>query len=614
MSGSIDLNSARQYIRGIREDRLYKIAIITLYAVINLWLYVLSNTPPAKGYEISIYNAYPPFFWFLFIFTIILGISLTIDFIVRRVSLWRYSLPAIFIADTVVLFLPLIRSYKFDALGGSDIFAHLAWSKHIVNTGYIQSGVYYPATHILVAMLDQLSFLNPSFLTALVSFTFFVIYLLCLFILGKVILNENRAGALFFVFGSPLILPFKLHAFWPFIFALLLFPLVFYIMRKIERPKNRKAFYICFVIVSLFIVFLHPMISLVLLLILGVLYGYSQISNRYRPRFSCRSNVLKMAAIIGITFVFWYIHFRSIFKKGENIISALLGESEAETILTYNVDMVVHSGAPLIRIVEGFIKVYGPVVICFVAASFICLYLVKEFLNNRKHADEIIYVVFFLLSLTFGAALTFGHFIVFEFIRAVSFAIIMSTITCGIGFYVLIKDADTSKRKQILSIIVITVLCSVSFLSIFNLYPSPWITSSSQQMTKMETSGLDWFLMNQDESTPLYFKDYTWYKYALYFQELQKVTVQQPLVITKGIPHHFGYDQREHLVQSINNSGDDTFYLATNERLKQSVLAVLEEWRSFKDYFSKDDFSRLNSDNTVMKIYENSEWEIWRTN
>lgn len=612
---AINLHSTDQYIGVIREDKLYKIAIVALYAVINLWLCILLNTPPAKGYEISIYNAYPPFFWFLFILTVIFGICLTIYFLTHNISLWRYSLPAILIADTIVLFLPTIRNYEFCASGGSDIFVHLALSKFITNTGYIPSGDHYPATHILVATLDQLNFSSPAILAAVVSFAFFVLYLLSLFVLGRTVFKDNKAAVLLVTFGSPLLFSFGHYAFYPFLFAIFFFPLLFYIMHKLKRSGNKGVYYICFIILSLFIVFCHPMITLILLLILGVLYGYSKISNKFQLGFSCEFDILKMTAIVGITFVFWYIHFKAIQSMGEQVISALLGVSDKETIVSYNLDVVSQSGAPLIRVIEGFVKVYGSVVIYFVIALIMSICLIKEFSNKRIYADEMVYVVLFLVSIAFGVALILGYFIVFEFIRATTFATIMATIICGMGLYVLFKNAEISpSRKNILTLVLVFVLCLVSILSVFNVYPSPWKSSSGSHMTEMETSGLNWFLTKYDESTSVCFNGYTWNKYTRCFQELHKVTVQQPQVIVNSIPHHFGYDQKKHLIQSINDSRDNMFYMATNEHLRQNHLAVLEEWRSLKDYYSKDDFYRLSNDNTVMKLYVNSEWEIWRTN
>jgi hypothetical protein len=572
------------------------------------------NTPAASGYEISIYNTYSPFFWLLFISTLILGLGLTIYFIVQGITLWRYSLLAVLVADTVVLFLPTIRNYEFYASAGSDIFAHLAWSKFITNTGNIMDGDHYPATHILMATLDHLSLLNPAILATIVSFIFFSLYVLSLFVLGRAVFKDNRAAVLLAIFGSPLLFSSGHYAFYPFSFALFLIPLIFFIIHQIGNSGNMGAYYVCFISLSLFIVFCHPMITLILLLTLGVLYGYLQISNKCRLEFSCRLDILKMIAIVGITFAFWYTSFRGILRMGGNVISALLGASDTETIITYNLDMVSQAGAPLICVIEGFIKVYGPVVLHIAVALLLSIYLAKEFLIKRKYEGEMVYVAFFLLSIAFGAALTLGYFVVFELIRAASFAIIMATIVCGMGFYTLLKNTRAANSQKTIVLVVFFMLCSVSVLSVFNVYGSPWTLSTGSHMTEMEVSGHDWFLTRQDESTPLYFNQHSWYKYASYFQELHKIKVQEPLVIRESIPNHFGYDQTMHLIHAINNSENESFYMATNERLRQNHLTVREEWRSLKDHYLEDDFSKLNNDSTVMKLYVNSEWEIWRAN
>lgn len=611
--GDSNLNSKNGYTKANREDRLYKIATITLYTVTILWLYILSNTPTARGYEISIYNAYPLFFWYLFSLTMILGISLTIYFIVKGVNLWRYSILSILIADTIVLFLPAIRNYEFYALGGSDIFAHLAWSKYILNTGHLSSADLYPATHILIATQHQLYLPNSALLATIISFVFFILYVLSLFLLGGVIFNDNRAGAIFSIFGLPLLFSLAHYAFIPFSFALFLFPLIFFIIRKIEVSERRGAYYISFIVFALFIVFCHPMITLILLLILGTLYGYTQICDRFQLEFAYRFDVLKMASIVGIIFVFWYINFQSILNMGERTISALLGMDDTETILSYNLDMVGQSEASLFKVIDVFIKNYGPITIYFGIALCIVIYLLKEFVTKRKYADEIIYITFFLLSIAFGAVLTLGHFVVFELIRATSFAIIMATIICGIGSYNFFKNAGISKRKKIFTLIITVMLCSVSILSTFSVYPSPWKFSASNHMTELDISGIDWYLIKQDGSIPLY-SEKPWSKYFRYFQEIHAIPVQQPQVVTGKLPPHFGYDQNRCLIQSFDDFEGEGFYLATNEQLRQQFLVYAEGFRSLRNNFSKSDFSRLNNDNIALKIYVNGEWELWRAN
>jgi len=157
----------------------------------------------------------------------------------------------------------------------------------------------------------------------------------------------------------------------------------------------------------------------------------------------------------------------------------------------------------------------------------------------------------------------------------------------------------------------IVMLCLVSTLSIFNVYHSPWTLSVGSHMTEMETSGLDWFLMKQDGSTPVYILGSSWRTYPTYFQELHKVTVQKPKAIVNDLPTHFGYDQNRYINQSISDSGEIKSYLATNELIRQSDLAFPEEVQAARKHFLREDFSRLNCDTTVNKLYMNYEWELW---
>jgi len=605
------LNSIIQRGESIWGYRICKIAVIAQYIVIILWLCILLYTPPTEGYEISIYSVYPTFFWFLFILTIILGISLTLLFIIKHINLWQYSLIGILIADAFVLVLPIIRGYTIYARCGSDIFTHLAEAKYILNTGHIIDIDRYPMLHILTSALDQFTLLNPAVLATGISVTLFILYVLYLYVLGKAVLKDSKAAALLSIFGSPLLFSSGHYAFYPFLFALFLIPLIFYVMHKIEEPANRRAYYICFTILSLFIVFCHPVIAIIMVLILGALYGYSQISNKYHLGFACNFDTFNSAMIIGFTFIFWYIRFKSISEMGESVISALLGVDNTKTILTHNIDLISQPDVTLFRAIEAFIKIYGPTVIYLLVALLIVIYLFKKFSTKREYASEIVYAFFFLLSIAFGVVLTSGYFIIFELIRAVGFAIVMATIICAIGFFIFINSAKTSRRKTMFTLTFIVILCSVSLLSVFNVYPNPWILSPGKYMSETELSGVDWFLAHEDASIVTYSETHLLYKYVRYYNVIHKTDIQQPQVVLNHIPTRFGYNQHPYLAQSISDSRKNS-YMIINELLKQGSLALPEEMRSTRKQYLQNDFFRLNGDITVTKLYTNCEWELWR--
>jgi len=59
----------------VRIDKLLSIAA---FIFITSALYIIAITPPATGYELSIYSAYPSYFWFFIIASSACGIGILI--------------------------------------------------------------------------------------------------------------------------------------------------------------------------------------------------------------------------------------------------------------------------------------------------------------------------------------------------------------------------------------------------------------------------------------------------------------------------------------------------------------------------------------------------------
>ena len=55
------------------ETRFTKVGAIMAFIFIILALMIIVKTPPASGYEISIYNVYPWYFWVFIIASIFIG-------------------------------------------------------------------------------------------------------------------------------------------------------------------------------------------------------------------------------------------------------------------------------------------------------------------------------------------------------------------------------------------------------------------------------------------------------------------------------------------------------------------------------------------------------------
>ena len=211
-----------------QDTRINKIALTLIFIGILFILYILIDMPAASGYEVSIYEAFSPDFWFLYILIIFSSIGLSFHSILKNTNWWKGYLAIILIMNLLVLFLPIIRGYEFYGRGGSDVYYHLAGAKHILNTGLIMESDFYPIIHIITAILNIIGLSDSLHLTTIISSTFYIVYLFSLYALGRAMMKSERGGALLAIFGSPFLFSFGHFAFYPFLFSLFLLPLVLY--------------------------------------------------------------------------------------------------------------------------------------------------------------------------------------------------------------------------------------------------------------------------------------------------------------------------------------------------------------------------------------------------
>src|SRR2546428_1500333 len=109
------------------------------------------------GYEISLYDALPPGFWFAIILAFSLySLGLTRASLRRRSKLAAANLAGLTATYFVLLALPVIRYRTYYTEW--DVWFHLGDSTAIVRTGQVDlSANYYPTLHLLWASLAQIA-------------------------------------------------------------------------------------------------------------------------------------------------------------------------------------------------------------------------------------------------------------------------------------------------------------------------------------------------------------------------------------------------------------------------------------------------------------------------
>lgn len=597
---------------------------LTFFSVICLLfcLIIFMITPPAQGYELSIYDAYPLVLWIFLILSIFFSTILTIRSLFSSSNYYSFGLFIIGIVDVIILFLPQIRGYLFFSLTGSDIFYHLSEINYVLQSGHISNYNIYPFIHILTAILNLFG-LDQHFNQSFISAIFLIFYIIALFLLGNE-LFKLRGGILFALLGTPLLYIYGNYAFYPFLFSILLIPLILYCFHKCEKGQNKEKFYFLFFLLTISIVFFHPLTTIYLIIIFVTFEINYLIFIRYykEKRFITLSNTVRnILAIISISFFAWYFSFVQITYGIQNIIFTQISSSEKQTILKYQQQYLKDSQANLFLILERYIKIYGSITIYLIAALVFTFILIYYFIkNNEKNVFKthdffmkLIYCEVFLVSLTTGFILLTGYFIIFEPIRIACFALVFSTILCGIMFYDAFK-IQTSKTRNVIILVFMLMIISTSALSIFNVYESPWKGTAGFHRSHMEEKGLIWYLNYKDTGDPLIMDSELPTTYAQYIQLVYPFNPTQ--IVGMGgvgefIPSHFGYDQKRYLSESIIFPN---FFMITTKNTKISVKAAPEYRRYRLKQFTDFDFTRLELDKSVNKMYSNSEFDVWNVN
>jgi len=160
------------------STRIVKILGVMAFFCITLVLYIIAVTPPAIGYELSIYDAYSQYFWVFLIGSIVCGISILIQqaFAKQKSNWWLVGLSVVIFSTLILLNLHSFRGYAFP--DPQDAKLHLARLHAIINTGHIEQSNFYPIIHLIVTILITVMDLTPKIAADLTTSFFYILYMI----------------------------------------------------------------------------------------------------------------------------------------------------------------------------------------------------------------------------------------------------------------------------------------------------------------------------------------------------------------------------------------------------------------------------------------------------
>jgi len=601
-------------LRTLQRLNINKLLATIAFTLILLVLVIITITPSATGYEISIYDAYPLYFWFFLIGAIACGIIILVHqaFTEEKLNWWLAGFSVILFivvfANLIIILLPIFRGYFISDVG--DEITHLGMIKDIALTGRTGRENVYPISHILSISLSYISGLNSRSIIKIVPAIFYLIYIGGLYLLAKTIGEKFGQVLLVMAFGSVLLFTYFNIFFLPTQFFLYLIPLILMLLLRKTASSNRLEYTIIFLIMLLPMPFLHPLGS-VFLILLFLLFELSVLIHRFLIRRGYAQSAaisypsktaLMPALVVFIIFFMWFSSFalfRTTVTQAYEWFVYGHGTPPVETMA----EQLRMAGFTILDFIDLLIKNYGHDLI-FILISLIAILIILRNLRlrNSPRIEEIFFSLFFLIFSVFYIQTLLGAFICTgRSLRVYCWPLMASTVLNGIVFHEWISKLKGKRFKICISLLTIVIIIA-AIIGVFSVYPSPHIKLGNLQITEMNFEGMEWFFEHKNSDMTFYFDQLPFRAvHAIFGHDAPK---PKTVGHFSQVPPHLGYEDNKTLSYSFNYDA----YIVISERIKAIKTKL---WPDVGRY-ALSDLNRLSSDPAVSKIYFNGGLETWR--
>ncbi|MPW38614.1 hypothetical protein GBV73_02720 [Thermococcus sp. 101 C5] len=584
-----------------------KLLAVISVLLLNYVLYIIIVTPPSEGYELSIYDAYPTYFFILILISFscsFLGVLYNI--FTRKITIsCLANIFTIVMLNAVLVLLPIFRGYAF--YQRHDALSHVGMIKDILISGHVGDNNFYPVFHIISSVIIQITNLNFFLIRELIPAYFYYLYVISISLISIKITGDRSAGLFAFLFASVPLLGGRRIAFTPSDNLFFLLPFIFYIF-YLDLYKSSIETKVLLIVILLLIPYMHPEI-VILLMIIFVLFPLSGYLSKAISKINQSANkgTWHLCLVLFTSFFTWFSMFSRFSFYTRRLYFSFLGAMSTPPIEYYST-LFSRSKLTEIEVLELFIKREGAHFIYLILASLVVLIIVKNMLSNRKvEFNHLFFGLVFLLS-SFLMVISLFVDIVIGYERVLKYVILFSTLLVSV-FFINYKKNLLLQKNKIFFLMIFLILIISTTISTFNLYPSPIIKSYNQQVTSMEISGTSWLIEFGDKNLEPIDMFITFGRFVHALQGYQYSMQENKLYATalyntkRYPPDHFNYTH----FGTLGESYSEDKYMLTNKLMK---LFYFELWPKHAR-FTPNDFVKLNSDPTVDKIYLNGELEIY---
>ncbi len=560
---------------------------------------VLLTVPPASGYEIYIYTAYPWYFWAAIVGAIVGGqVAVLAAATGGRVngSAAGFGAAVSVGGVLVVTVLPSLRGYP--VYGRADVLTHLGLIADLETVGTAEN--IYPPTHLVVQALSGATGLEPMTVIQLLPVAFTGVFLGSLYYLVRRLYDRQRAlFALPFVL-APVLAGAHVTAV-PFALSLLFTPLVVYLLVA-ERATAARPVRLLLAVTIVGLVLYHPLTAVFLLIVLAL---YAVIERTVAPG-RVSPTPARAALFAGVVFGARYLTMTGILIRFQTVTDDFLGGG-GRSQLGGTVDTIERTSPEFADVLKIAVFQYGSTAILYGLAALLLAVVAGRWLRDRGWPGHVA-VVFGAVTVTFaglGVLFLTNDFIV-GFGRPLAFGEIFAAVLAGSVWYVAWQRTDRAAGRAAVTVALVVVLAAVVGLTVASTFSSPIVAETNQQVTEMELDGMAWTFENRNDEMLVEEFGIDQYRFydLRYGVENATATVRREGTVP---PDHFNYTTYE----TLGRSYESDHYLVLT-RLGRITYPV--KFPGYRDQwaFTPADFARIQFDPTVAQVYDNGEFETYR--
>lgn len=586
-----------------------KLLSIVTFFTISICAMIIAVNPTATGYEISIYNVYPFYFWGLIIFAQFTGIIILFRSYLNEEERnnWKFGFLGLLITNSILLFLALIRGYFF--LGRNDVSSHIGMIRDILISGSFGTNVY-PTLHILGAETFFIPSIGLNTIVLIYPALFSLFFIISFYLFFNRIFEDKKDVILGMIPASILLFGTYHTMFTPNQEAFLLIPFFLYCYLSSRKSDNQLSFTILTIIMAILITVFHPLVCLMVILLLIIIEISNKISSKRINTFKIRSPY-SIIILMAIIFLMWQSYLYIFFSKVIKIFSWLFGDELGTSEFQIYSNIISSSDPNILDLIHRMFNIYGQLIIIGLISLITIIYLINK--KNKFNFLNIFSSIGFVIS-GILAVVTLLLVYIFQFARNNVLVILIGIFLVFTFLKSLLSSQNkVLNKKYTKTLILCLVFIPLLFASTFNLYYSPAINTPNEQVTLSEYSGMQTFFEKRDDNFTVYeygLKQFRFYDALYYYGPVlkNKINISSKNLRRENITpiDHFGYNNYSSMADFYNK----TSYLLINDLGKELYPAIYpqykDQWR-----FNPSDFERLNEDNALSRIYDNSNLEIY---